>query len=182
MQLSSTLNNSDYQLGGGLSGSNLSDFPVQQQQMRNWCWAACTSAICAFYDDNQVPTQPQLEATLNNKPSCAFGPLTEFCDDACDLQDALTQVGHLDQAYDNVLLPADVLNALTTQRPICCQMDIPGVGGHAVIIVDARQNNAQVLLQVADPANGQIIPMLYEDFRDNYRGAGGTWNRSYTTH
>jgi hypothetical protein len=180
MQLSSTLSNSNYQLGNNLSGSTLSDFPIQQQKMSNWCWAACTSSICDFYNDNPVPTQPQLEATLNNKPSCAYVQ-TDFCNDTCDVLDALTNVGHLNQAYDNILSPSVVINELDAKRPICCQMDVPGIGGHAVIIVEAQQSNTKLLLQIADPANGQIIPMLYEDFRDNYRGAGGTWNRSYTT-
>ncbi|MCR8557261.1 hypothetical protein KXD93_06395 [Mucilaginibacter sp. BJC16-A38] len=181
MELSQTLSNSNYQLGDGLSGADLSDFPIQQQQMSQWCWAACTAAICAFYQDSPVPTQPELEATLNHKPSCAFGPLTDFCNDTCNLADALTEVGHLNQAYDDVLPVDTVVNELAAQKPVCCQMDIPGIGGHVVIIVDARQSNSQVMLQVADPANGQIIPMLYEELRDNYRGGGGTWNRSYTT-
>lgn len=181
MELPSTLRNSNYQLGEGLSGTSLSDFAIQQQQMSEWCWAACTSAICSFYNDNPVPSQPELEAALNSKPSCAYGPLTEFCNDPCDLETSLTYVTHLGQAFSDVLLPDFVLNELSRQKPICCQMDIPGIGGHAVIIVDVQQNNSQVMLQVADPANGQIMPMLYEDFRDNYRGGGGTWNRSYTT-
>ena len=181
MDLTPSLNNSGYQLGGVTFGPELADFPVQQQQMTLWCWAACTSAICAFYDDNPVPTQPELEASLNNKPVCAYGPLTDFCNDTCDLEAALTQVGHLRQRYDDVLLPAVVLSELAAQRPVCCQMDIPEVGNHVVIIVAAQQNNSQVMLQIADPANGQIIPVFYEDFRDNYRGGGGIWTRSYTT-
>jgi hypothetical protein len=182
MELSSNFVNAGVDLGepAGLNMST-SSFPIQQQSMRNWCWAACTSSISTFYNDMPVLSQPQLEAALNNKPACAFGPLIEYCDDMANLADSLSYIGHLREEDDNVLPSADVVAALASGNPIGVQLNIPGIGGHAVIIVEAANAGGRTVIQVADPAKGQINTMYYEDLRDNYLGNGGTWDKSYKT-
>jgi papain like cysteine protease AvrRpt2 len=181
MELAQELVNADQDLGvQNYTGGALPTFPIQQQQMSQWCWAACTSSVSDFYGDSPVLTQAALEAAINNKPSCAYGPLTSFCNDTGDLADSLAYVNHFVPPVAGVLSPGQVLSEITVGRPVCCQMYIPGVGGHTVVIVDAQQQGTQVTLMVADPANGQILPMYYDDFRDNYQG-NGSWSKSYTT-
>jgi hypothetical protein len=183
MELSESYTNTEaaVDLSGGYTAATLPAFPIQQQQMRQWCWAACTSAISNFYQDGSPLTQAQLEAAMYTKPFCASGPLTESCDDTCDLATSLGYVSHLAEAFDNILPPDRVVQELAAGRPVCCQMNIPGIGGHGVVIVQAIQSGGRTSLQVADPGSGQINPMYYEDFRDNYLGGYGTWDKSYTT-
>jgi hypothetical protein len=61
-------------------------------------------------------------------------------------------------------------------------MQLPDIGGHAIILIRAQQNPAgSTTLTIGDPADGSILTMSYDIFRNNFRGHGGYWIRSYFT-
>ena len=72
---------------------------------------------------------------------------------------------------------------MATSHPVGCQLYLPPLnGGHAVVVYAAFPGPTELMLRVADPADGALLTMPYSQFRSNYRNTGGTWLRSYTTH
>jgi hypothetical protein len=166
------------------SNNNQDDnFPVQQQLMSNWCWAASTVAICAFYNDGNTPGQRQLVAQVTGKPIAEAGPLLPFFNDTADLGAVLQSSGHLDQSFDNVLDPETLQSYLQKNNPVGCQLYLPDLGAGHCVVITSCYNDAQgnLLLKVADPMDGSLLDVLYDDLVNNFRNNGGTWQRTYTT-
>jgi hypothetical protein len=165
------------------SATGWRDFPIERQLMSNWCWAASTLSLCRFYSDLNVPGQRQFVASLLHIPACAAPVSRPACNQTFNLGDAIRQAGHLHgDPVDGPLLPQNLVHVLSSFGPVSCQMDIPGIGGHAVVIVDAKTDEGQnVFLRVADPADGSMLITTFRDFRNNYRGTNGRWIRSYMT-
>jgi len=162
---------------------NTNQFPVERQRMSNWCWAACTVSLCNFYARSEIFSQPQIVARILNMPGCNSSMPFPSCNKIFDFGLALNDVGHLDgNEVENPLSAGDLLNSLNRGRPIGCQMDIPQIGGHAVVIISGRSDNSGLLvLRVADPSDGSILTMSFVALRNNFRGLGGRWVRSYFT-
>ena len=165
-------------------------YPVEQQLMYNWCWAATAVSLCKFYHDLDIPNQQQFVARLTHKSICAAGPLKPYCNVIADLGAAMQLSGHLNKPYPSPLKPSDILtfNEGGSFLPIVCQMFLPqpgtGMGiGHAVSIIGANDNGQGGLtLWVADPGDGTICSMDYNQLVGNYRNRRGRWLRTYTTY
>ncbi len=159
------------------------DFPIEQQRLSNWCWAACAVSISTFYEGMKIMTQSDLVASILKIPACATGKPIPACNKTLDLEIVLDRIRHLDGDPVEVPLSADNLNAsLKRGKPVGCQMDIPGIGGHAVIVVGGRFDSmGRLFVRVADPSDGSINSMSFVSLRNNYRSTGGRWIRSYFT-
>jgi hypothetical protein len=157
------------------------EFPIEQQLMKKWCWAACTVSIRRFYASDSSFTQQQLAAKLLKIPACVSPKPLPPCNKPFDLGIALDSVGHLLDPVESPLAPNKLAATVQTGRPVGCQMQIPGIGGHAVIVISAKTIGNTLFLRVADPADGSINTMSFSSLRNNYRDLGGRWTRSYFT-
>jgi len=163
--------------GGGVP------FTIERQIMSNWCWATCTLAICRFYN-YQIADQYHVVADLTKIPRCAFPPPVGVCNVEVNVADALTHYGRLNREQDTALSDVDTLSYVGGGSvPVACQLYLPTIGGHAVVIYNGyRVQSGQLVLNVADPADGALLTMTYDQLKSNYRNTGGGWNRSYITH
>jgi hypothetical protein len=160
------------------------EFPIEKQGMSNWCWAACTKAICTFYEGQQPFTQQQLVAKLLDQSICRSpNPPVTLCNKKLDFGVALDKVGHLSgDTIEDPLTSNQLFDAVKGGRPVGCQLDIPLVGGHAVVVISGKLNSPGTLfLRVADPSDGSIVTMSFSSLRNNFRETGGRWVRSYFT-
>ena len=168
-------------LNVAMDGMTPMSFTIERQLMSNWCWAASTVAICKYYNRSAF-SQQQIVAKVLNRPICV-GPLNPFCNVAADLGVALKMTGHLfGDPFEGPLEPNQLLSALQNRRVVGCQMLIPDLGGHVVVLVGAK-NDAQgnLFVQVADPSDGTQPFMPFTQFRNNFRATGGRWVRTYYT-
>jgi len=157
---------------------------IQRQRFSNWCWAASTLFVCDCYDTHDNLNQPKLVARVLNIPACASEFPSPACNRTHDLGDAFERVDHLQNSINQPLSPTELINRFNNgEGPIGCQMILPETGGgHAVVMIDAIRNSVgRFFVKVGDPADGSILTIPYEVFRNNYRGHGGYWIRSYTT-
>jgi hypothetical protein len=159
-----------------------SDFLIEQQLMSNWCWASITAALCSFYNDDPAQSQQQLASLITGNPVCGLGTF-DICNVTCDLEVVLGRVTHLDATFENPLPADQLVEALNGgANPVACQMDLPGIGGHAVVIINTYTTAEEgLMIQAADPRDGSIQAMTYDQFTNNYRNLSGSWVRSYTT-
>jgi len=157
------------------------EFPIVKQQMSNWCWAACTVSVCSFYDSLSSVSQKKLAADLLRQPVCNTPRFFTACNKILDLGDSLHYVGHLNgQVVQSFLTPEQIDSSIGNRNPIGCQIDVPGIGGHAVLIVSGKKDaTGQLFLHVADPSDASILTMPYLQLRNNFRGLGGRWIRTY---
>src|SRR6266498_5383914 len=153
------------------------EFPIEQQRMSNWCWAACAVSVCTFYERRQPFSQQQLVAKVLDMPACVSIRPFPACNKTFDFGQALHRVGHLSgDPIENPLSPGDLAAALRAGRPVGCQMEIPQIGGHVVIVISGRMDTFGVLvLRVADPSDGSILSMSFSALRNNFRGLDGRW-------
>jgi hypothetical protein len=92
----------------------------------------------------------------------------------------LSFVGHLNGDPIDSFLTQDQLVATINQNFIGCEMDIPSVGGHAVLIVSTTKDpSGSLFVHVADPSDASVLTIPYQQLRDNFRGLNGKWIRSY---
>jgi hypothetical protein len=157
-------------------------FQIDPQSMTNWCWASVSVAICNFYDDQNQRNQQQMVAFITGNEICQTGTF-EICNVTYDLDAALNKLQHLNNMYDNPLTPDQLIACINNgQQPVACQMSLPGIGGHTVVIVNAYTGpDGQFMVQAADPKDGSINTMTYDQFLNNFKGSGGSWERSYST-
>jgi len=148
--------------------------------MSNWCWAACTVSICTFYKDGINENQRQFVADSLDQPICSTNANLNICNQTFDFETALATVGHLVQKIDAPLTDIQLTNALD-RGVLGCQMEIPGIGEHIIVAVQARASGSNLFVQVADPSDGSLLTMPLSQLRNNYRGTGGYWIRSYLT-
>ena|SRR5258705_7146898 len=159
------------------------EFPIEQQRLSNWCWAACAVSISTFYEGKKIMTQLNLVSRVLSLPICATGKPIPACNRTLDLEIVLDKIQHLKGDPVEGPLSGQMLHAaLKKGRPVGCQMELPAIGGHAVIVVSAKVDTmGTMFLRVADPSDGSINSMSFSSLRNNYRATGGRWIRSYFT-
>lgn len=159
------------------------EFPIERQRMSNWCWAACTTAISSFYEGGHTFTQQQLVASILNQPLCRSINPSSSCNKKVDFGFALEKVGHLSgDVVEDPLSSVELITALRRGTPVGCQLDIPQIGGHAVVAILGKLDTSGILfVRVADPSDGSILTMSFSSLRNNFRSTGGRWVRSYFT-
>jgi hypothetical protein len=116
-------------------------------------------------------------------PICTSPKPLPPCNKIFDFGLALNNMGHLSGiSVERPLTQAELRIALQQGRPVGCQMEIPQIGGHAVIVVSGKPDSSgSLFLRVADPSDGSILSISFSALRSNYRGIGGQWVRSYFT-
>lgn len=92
-------------------------------------------------------------------------------------------VGHLQQdPILGTISSTALVGYLQQYGPVGCQLSIPDLGGHAVVVTNAQSvPSGETYVWVADPMDGQIVPMPYAQLCSNFRGHGGQWIRTYIT-
>lgn len=161
---------------------NFTEFLIERQLMSNWCWAACTKSVCEFYGTNPGITQKRLVATALKLPACNTTRFFPACNKGFDLGISLDFVGHLQGDPVNSSLSENDVAVALKRGIIGCQLDVPSIGGHAVLIISGRRDpSGSLFVHVADPSDASILTMSYLKLRNNFRGLGGRWIRSYFT-
>ncbi len=71
------------------------EFPIEQQRLSNWCWAACGVSLSTFYEGRKIMTQQGLVSRILNIPACASGRPLPACNRTLDLEVVLDRLNHL---------------------------------------------------------------------------------------
>jgi Peptidase_C39 like family len=160
---------------GGAPASNSLPFSMQTQQGNFWCWAATSSSVSHFFNQNSAWTQCNIASTCLNSECCTtLAP----CDKPYTLDGPLTQTGNLrGSAVSGNDTFAGVKAEIDQGRPVCCHISWSGGGGHFVAISGYDDSNQDLFVE--DPLYGKR-PEPYATFVNSYRGSG-TWDYTYYT-
>ena len=160
---------------------------MQPQGQQNWCWAAATATVSAFYNKPPVLTQCDVASQCLGL-SCSVDPLPApqtppwECDRTYALDTALSVAGHLrGDAVDGQVPFQTIKSEIDAGHPICCHISWGSDTGHFIAIV-GYSDGAEADVVIEDSLYGAGKPALlpYDVFRQSYQ-QGGNWDYTYLT-
>jgi hypothetical protein len=164
-------------LGGAPPARRVLQFTLQHQNETQWCWAAVTASITAFYR-NTGWTQCNLANNQFGQTTCCTTGSSTACNEPWYLDRALDRVGNLGNFTAGALSLTQIQSEIDAGRPIGVRIGWPGGGGHFVTITGYSDQN---VVNVQDPWYApQGVAVDYATFRSRYQGAG-QWTHTYRT-
>nr|WP_210179224.1 papain-like cysteine protease family protein [Methylobacterium platani] len=157
---------------------------MQPQAQSNWCWAAVTASIAAFFDALTSQTQCRIAGTQLQRQDCCGAGAGGPCNVYGFLASALNRVRHLKTWYPAATTPlADLRGEIEGGRPVCVRVAWESGGGHFVTVVgylpDSETLAGSALLAIEDPFWGSSdVP--YDVLQAGYQ-YDGRWTDSYFT-
>jgi len=149
---------------------------MQVQQQSNWCWAAVSTSVAAFYDAASTWTQCSVaDGELGRTDCCGVGA-TGPCNVYGTLNTALTRVGHLDRLVAGAASFADVSNAIGRGQPVGVRIFWSGGGAHFIAIEGVLHGDSYA---VDDPVSG-ASDVTETVLKTKYLGTG-SWTHTYYT-
>jgi hypothetical protein len=157
------------------------NYTNQLQEQTNWCWAAVSNAVDHYYDSTSSSTQCSIaNGTLGRSDCCGVGA-SGACNIPYFLNQALSNVGHLDFFTSSSYSFSKVTSEIDTGRPLCIRVGWSGGGGH-FLAIHGYFNFFFFTerLTLADPIYGVQTVNYTGLFNDSYQGSG-TWTHTYET-
>lgn len=161
-------------------GSGSTGFKVQPQPQSNWCWAAVSTSVAAFYKAPGSWTQCKVaNAELSRADCCGIGA-SGPCNIPWYLDRALTRVGCFSGISASVEPLANVQAEVAATRVLCLRIGWTGGGGHFIAIAGWYTGASGVVyINVEDPISG-AVQVPYTKLVSAYQNAG-RWTHSYRT-
>jgi hypothetical protein len=166
--------------GAGPRSGNLPNFSMQRQTQTNWCWAAVSASVAAFYRGQTTWTQCAVANAELARQDCCGSGAGGACNQTNTLDTALTTVGHLRRWAGGAADFTAVQGEIGAGHPLGCRVGWANGGGHFVVIagwVEAVDGTRYV--QVHDPFYA-YSQTTYQAFLSTYQGVGA-WTHSYFT-
>jgi len=162
-------------LGGAPPVRGIVDFAIQHQQQTQWCWAAVTASVAAYYDNVGWSQCQVVNGVLGQSGCCESGDAAE-CNQPWYLDRALGHVGNLGDYVSSALSESEIQTEIDAVRPIGVRIGWAGGGGHFVTLSGYSD---QEVVDVQDPWTGNSS-VDYSAFVSRYQGRG-RWTHSYRT-
>jgi len=154
-------------------------FTMQSQLQTQWCWAACSVSVSAFYDSATAWTQCSVVNAELGQTTCCQNGSTAQCNQPWYLNLALTRTGNLVSWSGGTATIAQIRSQIRSRRPVGARIGWSGGGGHFVVIVGYRACDRDEYIDVRDPIYGSSdLPI--STFTSSYRGTG-SWTHTYYT-
>lgn len=154
-------------------GAGKLDFTMVGQDLSNWCWAATSVSVVAYYEHRAPMRQCEYATSKVGWNCCPPGSDGGPNDVLWALDDALGN--RLAAAVPRPLRFEEIVDEIAARRPICCHLTIGA--GHFNVIVGYDGDTREI--DIADPLYGSHDNLAYDQFCSNYRG--GRWDYSYLT-
>jgi hypothetical protein len=151
---------------------------VQRQAQSNWCWAACTSSVAAFFDASHRLPQCELADEAHDERGCCADGDSERCNRPWYLDRALKLAGRLERKSKGPAGWPVIQAEIDAGRPVGVRIGWRGGGGHFVLITGYRALVRTPLLRVEDPWTG-VSELTIGELSTRYKG-NGTWTHTYT--
>lgn len=146
------------------------------QQQTNWCWAATSKSVAAYYDPATTWTQCDVANGEKGQTTCCANGATAACNAYGTLDTSLMRVGHFDHWAGSAAGFGDVLGQMHAGRPVGVRTAWSGGGAHFLCIIGTLAGD---MYAVDDPVFGKS-DVTEAAFRTMYQGTG-SWTDTYYT-
>lgn len=153
------------------------DFRVARQLQTQWCWAAVSSSVSAYYPGGPSWSQCAVASAELGGPCCQAGGSFQ-CNQPWYLENALTRVDHLACAFPAAVASSDVADELNHNRPVALRVGWSGGGGHFLAIRGIQPGGQDDILYLTDPIYGESLIQRTALLGGGYQGSG-SWTHSY---
>jgi hypothetical protein len=154
-------------------GTRTLNFNMVRQDLSNWCWAATTASVRAYYGNRPPPQQCEIATQVIGRPCCPPGKDNSPNNIMWALDDSLGN--RLSRVIPRAMTFEEIVSEIDARRPICCHVTIGGGHFNAIIGYDTITRE----IDIVDPLYGPHNNINYDNFRLDYRG--GRWDYSYLT-
>lgn len=155
------------------------NFVMQQQAQTNWCWAAVSSSVAAFYNAASTWTQCKIVNPEMGQADCCTNGSSSPCNQPWYLDKALTRVGHFASITAGAKTTAQIDTILGNNTPLGVRVGWAGGGGHFLALSGRYTSGTTDYVTAVDPWYGKS-EVVYNTFKTQYQGSG-TWTHSYQT-
>jgi hypothetical protein len=152
---------------------------MQQQEQTQWCWAAVSNSVAAFYNPASTWTQCKIVNAELTQADCCVNGSSAACNKPWYLDKALTRVGHFASPLAGVKTTAEIDTILGNNTPLGVRVGWAGGGGHFLGLSAHYLSGAIDYVTAVDPWYGKS-EVVYNTFKTQYQGSG-TWTHSYLT-
>ena len=151
-------------------------FPMEDQIMDFWCWAAVSAAAEKYFDPQTKKTQCSIASYVKGIDCCLQAAM---CDEADSLELALNKIGRLREPVVDGPIPFNLIRKeIRDGLPVAARIGWLGGGGHFVVITGYRiYPSREAVLKIADPLGTGGL-WLYNDFTNAYQ-LTGEWTHTY---
>lgn len=150
---------------------------LQHQLQTNWCWAACTSSVSAFFAPTSTWGQCAIvNAELAQTTCCQYGDTTQ-CNQPWYFDRALQRTGNLNSVRAGAAPWGEIQAEIDAGRPVGARIGWTGGGGHFVLLTGYQRNGALHEVEVQDPWTGSSTVEL-TTFTNAYKSSG-SWTHTY---
>jgi hypothetical protein len=152
------------------------NFMMEPQQQTNWCWAAVSKSVAAYYDPATTWTQCTIADGEKGRTDCCTNGSSAACNAYGTLDTSLQRVGHLDRMLRRTVSFGDIDAAMTLGRPVGVRVAWSGGGAHFLAIIGSLAGS---FFAVDDPIYGKS-DVAENAFTTMYQGSG-SWTHTYYT-
>jgi hypothetical protein len=162
--------------GGASKPDNPLCVKLEKQALSEWCWAAVTCAIAAFYREPTAEDQCRVATRWLMTPCCPPGP--DRPDNPLNIPyNVITALGsNAGAQFDAQISFEDLAHEVDQGRPICCVVDWSEGRSHVLIAAGYTGDRD---LWIDDPALPGLRRYSWDLFKATYEG--GVWRRTILT-
>jgi hypothetical protein len=155
------------------------NFAMQHQAQSEWCWAATSVSVSAYYDPGSGWTQCTMVNAEMGLATCCEDGSSEACNTPNVLDRPLQRADVLDHKQVGSVGYDVVKQEIDAGRPICWRIGWNGGGGHFAVI-EGYQDVGDEWLAVDDPwwGSSDVAPSTL--IGGTYQGSG-SWTHTYFT-
>ena len=168
----------DYTISDLLFSSQVLSFNMELQTQSNWCWAATSKSVSAFYSAFSPWTQCKI-ASEELDESCCDSPVPGACNIPWYLDRALTRTNNFVSYQSGTITWNQVKDELDKGLVVGARIGWNNGGGHFMVIHGVSKSLGVEYLHIDDPIYGKST-LTYDQFATNYQNSG-SWTHTYFT-
>jgi hypothetical protein len=152
------------------------NFVMQRQQQTQWCWAATSASVAAYYNARTTWMQCDVaNAELGFSDCCGVGG-SGHGNVPWWLDRALRRVAHFASWQSGSVAFGNVRGQIDANNPVCIRIGWSGGGGH-FIAIDGYLTGSTQFIAVDDPIYG-ASDVNVATMSGTYQGSG-SWTDTY---
>jgi hypothetical protein len=155
------------------------NFTMQLQQQDQWCWAATSVSVAAYYHPTTGWKQCSMVDAEMAQTTCCVDGSSAACNQPNVLDSPLSRAGVLDHMEGGTVAYSAIRGEIDAGHPLAWRIGWSGGGGHFAVI-EGYQSLGGEWVSIGDPWYGPSDVAVSSMTGGSYQGSG-SWTHTYFT-